>query len=49
MNQLTGSHHCGRVQYKTAGEPFAAEYCHCRDCQKITDSPVSARMDFKAD
>ncbi len=47
MNQLTGSCHCGKVQYTITGQPFAGDYCHCRDCQKITGSPISAWMDFK--
>jgi hypothetical protein len=49
MNQLTGSCHCGKIQYITDGKPFDGDYCHCRDCQKITGSPISAWMDFKSE
>ena len=48
MNKLTGSCHCGDIQYTIEGQPFDGDYCHCRDCQKITGSPISVWMDFKA-
>ncbi|WP_429221719.1 GFA family protein, partial [Aeromonas veronii] len=29
--------------------PFAADFCHCRDCQRTTGAPVGAWMDFHAE
>ncbi len=49
MNQLKGSCHCGAIQYSIDGKSFDGDYCHCRDCQKITGSPISAWMDFKVE
>ncbi len=49
MNQLKGSCHCGAIQYSTDEKSFDGDYCHCRDCQKITGSPISAWMDFKVE
>ncbi len=39
---------CGAVRYTIRSKPFAADYCHCRRCQRVTGAPVSAWMDFKA-
>ncbi len=47
IRRLSGSCHCGKIQYTVDNQPFDGDYCHCRDCQKITGSPVSAWMDFK--
>ena len=46
---MTGGCHCGAVRYEVSGPPFAADFCHCRDCQKTTGAPVGAWMDFKAE
>lgn len=44
---MQGGCHCGYIRYEITGEPFDADYCHCRDCQVTTGAPVSAWMDFK--
>jgi len=46
---MEGGCHCGAIRYRLSARPFSADYCHCRDCQKITGAPVGAWMDFKAD
>ncbi len=38
---------CGAIRYQVEGEPFDADYCHCRSCQKSTGSAFGAWMDFK--
>lgn len=48
-NNLQGSCHCGGISYSISGKNFAADYCHCSTCQKITGAPVSAWMDFKVE
>ena len=37
---------CGAVRYSVSGPPFAAEYCHCRMCQKSAGAMVVCWMDF---
>jgi hypothetical protein len=37
---------CGAVRYSISGAPFAAEYCHCRMCQKSAGAVVVNWMDF---
>lgn len=44
---MKGGCHCGAIRYEIAGEPFDADYCHCRDCQRTTGAPFGAWMDFK--
>lgn len=46
---MKGGCHCGAISYEISGEPFDADYCHCRDCQKTTGAPFGAWMDFKAE
>ncbi|MCO7224874.1 GFA family protein [Pleionea sp. CnH1-48] len=46
---LEGGCLCGAIRYRVYGEPFAAEYCHCRMCQKVAGAPVSSWMDFKVE
>ncbi|GGC65465.1 GFA family protein [Undibacterium terreum] len=46
---MNGACHCGAIRYEITGAPFAADFCHCRDCQKTTGAPVGAWMDFKAE
>lgn len=48
QNILQGGCLCGALRYSTSAPPFAADYCHCRNCQKSTGSVVSVWMDFKA-
>jgi hypothetical protein len=49
MNHRTheGGCLCGALRYRVNGEPFDADYCHCRMCQKSTGAPVGVWMDFK--
>lgn len=47
-NKLQGGCLCGELRYTVTALPFAADYCHCRMCQKSTGAAVSAWMDFKA-
>ena len=47
MNELEGGCLCGKIRYITSTKPFAAEYCHCRMCQKQAGAPVASWMDFK--
>lgn len=43
---MKGGCHCGAIRYAAQVAPFAADFCHCRDCQKTTGAPVAAWMDF---
>lgn len=45
---MIGGCHCGAIRYEVSAPPFAADFCHCRDCQKITGAPLGAWMDFRA-
>ena len=36
----TGGCLCSSVRYKTTGEPFAINYCHCASCRKHNGAPV---------
>ncbi|WP_394133098.1 GFA family protein [Shewanella maritima] len=51
INQLSlpaeGGCLCGQLRYRIDHPPFAADYCHCRHCQKSTGSVAGAWMDFK--
>lgn len=40
---------CGQVRYEIQGKPFAADYCHCVSCQKISGGPVMAWADFASE
>lgn len=44
---LKGSCLCGSLSFSVSALPFAADYCHCRMCQRSTGSVVGAWMDFK--
>ncbi|WOT06464.1 GFA family protein [Shewanella youngdeokensis] len=44
---LQGGCLCGAVRYELSAAPFAADYCHCRQCQQSTGSVLGAWMDFK--
>ncbi len=43
---LTGGCLCGRVRYRTHGEPVNIRACHCLNCQKFTGAPFFARVMF---
>ncbi len=44
--RMQGGCLCGAVRYSVSGRPFAAEYCHCRMCQKSAGAVVVNWMDF---
>ena len=48
-NSLSGGCLCGQVRYQVSAAPFAAEYCHCRMCQRASGAPVVCWMDFMHD
>ena len=43
---MKGGCHCGAIRYELSAQPFDADYCHCRDCQRTTGAPVAAWIDF---
>ena len=45
-SRMEGGCLCGAVRYRISGSPFAAEYCHCRMCQKSAGAAVVSWMDF---
>ncbi|RCU50091.1 GFA family protein [Corallincola holothuriorum] len=47
--QLQGGCLCGAIRYQTSAMPFAADHCHCRQCQKHTGAVVASWMDFKTE
>ncbi|WOH35942.1 GFA family protein [Thalassotalea fonticola] len=46
---MKGGCHCGDIRYEIQFKPFDADICHCRDCQKVTGSPIGVWMDFKTE
>ena len=46
--ELEGGCLCRRVRYRVSGEPFDAEFCHCRMCQKVAGAAFANWMDFRA-
>jgi len=47
--KLQGGCLCGAVRYVISGAPFAAEYCHCRMCQKSAGAAAPTWMDLRLD
>jgi len=47
--RMEGGCLCGAVRYRISGSPFAAEYCHCRMCQKNAGAVVVSWMDFRTE
>ncbi len=47
--RMEGGCLCGAVKYSVSGSPFAAEYCHCRMCQKSAGAVVVNWMDFNTE
>lgn len=43
---LEGGCLCGAVRYRVTAAPFAAEYCHCRMCQRFSGAAAANWMDF---
>lgn len=46
---MTGGCDCGAIRYALSDEPFDADFCHCRTCQRTTGAPVSAWMDLRVE
>jgi hypothetical protein len=42
MAQMAGGCLCGAIRYTTEAEPLLSGVCHCRDCQRFTDSAFGA-------
>lgn len=40
---------CGAVRYEVTGEPFDADWCHCRMCQKHTGAVAGTWMDYRVE
>ena len=36
MPNITGSCHCGKVQYSCSSDPIFSAICHCSSCQKLS-------------
>jgi hypothetical protein len=47
--KMEGGCLCGAVRYSVSGAPFAAEYCHCRMCQKSAGAVVVNWMDYRVE
>ncbi len=45
----TGGCACGAIRYDVAGEPIAANHCHCRDCQMDSGTGHSSYLSFMRD
>jgi hypothetical protein len=47
IGRLSGGCLCGTVKYKYSGQFGPANYCHCRDCRRVTGSAfnVGIRLD----
>lgn len=45
--KMEGGCLCGAIRYSVSGPPFAAEYCHCRMCQKSAGAVVVNWMDYR--
>ncbi|MEL6878543.1 MAG: GFA family protein [Pseudomonadota bacterium] len=38
---MKGGCACGAIRYRFDSEPFDTSWCHCRNCQKISDAPAA--------
>lgn len=47
--KIEGGCLCGAIRYSVLAPPFAAEYCHCRMCQKSSGAVVVNWMDFRVE
>jgi hypothetical protein len=43
----TGGCQCGAVRYALTTRPFAADFCHCRMCQRAVGNLFAAYADLK--
>jgi hypothetical protein len=46
---LSGGCLCGAVRYEYSGELGAANYCHCRDCKRVTGSAFNIGVRLQAE
>lgn len=44
----TGGCQCGAVRYALKAEPFGADFCHCRMCQRAVGNVFAAYADLNA-
>ena len=44
----TGGCQCGEVRYALKAEPFGADFCHCRMCQRAVGNVFAAYADLNA-
>ncbi len=49
MTDHLGGCLCGAIRYRLSALPFAAEYCHCRMCQRSAGAAFGNWMDLKQD
>ena len=42
--RVTGSCHCGAIQYEAEVDPSRVQACHCTDCQRLSGSPYRASV-----
>jgi hypothetical protein len=40
--KVTGSCHCGAIEYEAEVDPTTVRICHCTDCQKLTGTAFRA-------
>ncbi len=46
---LEGGCLCGAIRYRVQGQPFAVNYCHCRQCRRHSGAPVAAFASYRRD
>ena len=47
--EMTGGCMCRSVRFRTEGEPFLVNHCHCRSCRRHNGAAVVTLAGFKAD
>ena len=46
---VEGGCYCGKVRFKSAGEPMVSRLCWCRDCQYLAAGSATVNLIFRAD
>ena len=44
MNKREGGCQCGRVRYRVEAEPYLLVACHCKECQRQSDSAFGTSL-----